>query len=299
MPDDLWLNERIWLNPMLLYYRTVFPKEQLEYLVCMRGDCDKEFIAGILMLRNIGSCSEIVCIFVLPEYRRNGIAKRLLHAVSVNRSNSDKDGFRNAGSIRIRVTDRCGGNLIKSLKNEKFLLVSEQLNYIVNNNSVTYQGWQTLKTQLQPFKEKLCQKDFQLCSFVNADKSFVNAVLQLSEECFPQHSAKLLIGRNDFMPAASFFVHKKGKLAAYSLISSPDGVNSVQEQLAAADEYRNSGAFLLPLLASVDFLFHSDIKKCVYAVWDDNTVMKHFTESKLELLQPEKLRQYCYEKSGL
>ena len=74
-----------------------------------------------------------------------------------------------------------------------------------------------------------------------------------------------------FSADMSFAALKDGKVAAYTIVRSPDGKSCIFEIICVAKSERNSGVFILPFLSSLKAIIASGAEVALFAIYDNNS----------------------------
>ena len=90
----------------------------------------------------------------------------------------------------------------------------------------------------------------------------------------------------------STVVAKDGKLAAYFLVTSPDGKNFIIEQSVVAKEYRHSGIIFMMLADFVESVGKYQCKNVALAVYDDNPHAISYVRKVIKNLKVDESRTY-------
>ena len=92
-------------------YRETFKLEGVEYVAATDVTGDGEVIVGIAGVRNIVGTGEITNVMVLPEYRRQGIAKRMIADLIVRGRRLGAEEF----TLEVRVSNKTAINVYEKL----------------------------------------------------------------------------------------------------------------------------------------------------------------------------------------
>lgn len=235
------------------------------------------------------SAMELSYIMILEEYRGRGLGMQFVKAAC--------EYVRNLGihSISVRVNqgrehnelfDRCGFER------------SHELRIIhCDVTEANQQIWQAKKERLfDKMQKRLLHKGFRVTSFADAHKEDIARVVQNESGFAPSLSpGEIIMGlKGRFLKEYSFLCMKDDKAAAVTLMLQADAESLVFQLISVAEPFKNTGALMLPVLKSMEWIFSFEYKRVSYCIQNTNLEMRKVSEKLFDDLTTRTAVQQCY-----
>ena len=256
---------------------------------------EDNFPAGYLCANGAGTHCDVIWAYTDAGKRRRGVFTALLKNLTQ---------LENFSEVEVKISER-QDNL------EVVAGICRALGFVEQDVLKTFRAdWESLRTWKENYFDKFMaehghkyleyfsRRNFEVYTFREAPPEYLEQLYNSRENFFGN-----VLNVKDFFDGykknfverdLSLILVKDGRLAAYYLVTSPDGKSLVVEQTVVARKYLNSGA-ILPLWNR--FICDTYVKTCdnlVFAVYADNSPALKFDSKITRNLQLTASSTYCY-----
>lgn len=256
--------------------------------------CDNKAV-GYIITENSSDKISVSYAFTVPQKRNCGVFSLLLKYVS---DISHK-------TVDFRITENSDYYEIIKNSAEKIGFVSEFSCIVYSCKSEDFRNWEEyMQMTGNKFCDILIRQGFVTLSFSDLNEIQTEKLLsscsnefenQLDIRPYLENPNKCL-DKN-----MSFITLKNNEIAAYTLVSCPDEISVVFEQISSAKRYISSGVIILPFSKAMESFKKHACKRASYAMYENNIHANAFRYKLLEKLTSEQKRSinFIYKKEKL
>lgn len=141
--------------------------------------------------------------------------------------------------------------------------------------------------------------DVYISSFASVSDNIKDIIFDMNNNDFPKEldSRDILYGKcGRFDENISFIAYKENKPVAYTMISAADKNALIFSQVSTSDKYKGTGAFIVPLVYSMDKIFQSEYKIICYTILKGNYEMNKVFDNLFYIFPSVKKKQIYFKK---
>lgn len=232
-----------------------------------------------LAVVNSGKALTIDYVFVPEEYRGRGYGTKLVAAATTLAKEREAVGVR----ARAVMVDPSGEVFAQILERNGFEVYDRARLVSFADDDRTRTAWQEfVQDRAGRICAKLKDRGYWTVSFADASPEVLQHFQEDVKQHFPPHlNPNIFLNNREHRLAAdhSFIALKGDECAAYTLVTTIDGKTLSFQQLSASRKHQRSGAFLLPVVATVETAFAKRQYKLMSAmVYDSNENMNRLVD---------------------
>jgi hypothetical protein len=243
---------------------------------------------GYICLSEESEKTNILYAFTVPKMRRKGVFCELLSYAAQ----------RSPRPLKLSIADshKCYGIVSHTCKKQGFEVQSSCIVY--SGKAVDFVRWkQYMEKTGGTMCEILERQGFSCVSFADAGQNLLDQIYCSSGNEFGNHLDIRAFFDNPYKQMnrnMSFAAVRNGKLAAYTLVSSPDASSAVFEHISASEKQIGSGCILLPFSRAMDSFEKYGCHRAAYAMYEDNGHANNFRKKLLDMVTSSRKRSENY-----
>ena len=232
-------------------------------------------------------------LFVKEEYRRLGIAAKLLEEVE---SSCLLNGEKN---VKCCISEYSENFVFLRAFFEKRGYVQSDRLYVFwcdGYGDPGYVGWERYMEKRGESLLRWLEADgFGVVALEDAGEEVLLSLRELGERYIKLDVSAFLDGRNGILSKRiSCLTVKDGRVVAFCIANEPDSVSIVFEQIGVAEEYKNTGAILPAVSASIRRCKKFGYERILYSIYESNTPALSFARRVLSNVTSVTKVQYNY-----
>ena len=161
-----------------------------------------------------------------------------------------------------------------------------------------YAGWERYMEKRGEGLLRWLEADgFGAVALEDAEEEVISSLRELGARSKELDVLALLDGRKGILSRrVSCVTIKEGRVVAFCMAGEPDDVSIVFEQIGVAEEYKNTGAILPAVSASIRRCEKFGYKRILYSIFESNASALSFAKRVLSNVTTETKVQYNYSK---
>lgn len=190
--------------------------------------------------------------------------------------------------------------IVDVFKSCGFLMTDESIvvrSSIMSDNEEIWNKYIARKTVYTEKWSKM--NNISVCSFSDAPENVMKTIFDMKNNDFPKelNSFDILCGRCGRLENnMSFVAYTDEKPVSYTMISAVDKNSLVFSHISTCNEYKGKGAFIIPLIHSMNEMFKSRYTVVCYAILKNNLEMNSVFDSMLSIFKCTSKRQIYLKK---
>jgi GNAT superfamily N-acetyltransferase len=242
-----------------------------------------------------GGLITLCLLHVKEEYRRLGIATRLLNEVESScRSNGEN-------RVKCCVSEYIDNFVfLREFFEKRGYVLADKLFvfWCDGHGNPGYVGWDRYMEKRGDSLLRWLEADgFSAAALEDAGEELLTSLRELGARNRELDVAALLDGRKGILSKRiSCVTVKDGRVVAYCMANEPDSVSIVFEQIGVASEYINTGAILPAVSASIRRCKKFEYRRVLYSIYESNASALSFAKRVLSNVTSVTKVQYNYVK---
>ncbi|MDR1472878.1 MAG: GNAT family N-acetyltransferase [Synergistaceae bacterium] len=235
---------------------------------------------------------------VLEEYRGRGVCSKLLGEAEVICAEM------RLNAVKICVAENTSGfGFIRDFLAGNGYVIADKVRIFrcEPGGERDYRGWEVYMAERGDRLVRWLEADgFSAVTFESAGDTVMKELYESGANEFGNDLdiTPFLDGEGcNLLRSVSAVALKDGRPAAYCLVTGPDTVSAVFEQISVAKAYRNTGVLLMALAESMRRFKELGYTRAVYAIYERNTIALAFARKILRKMTSNEKAQYNFEKT--